>query len=287
MEASLNSLDPYKVFNVPRNFSMEDVKNKYRRLALKLHPDKNANNPVTAQLFQGIHHCYMLLVEEDKKRKADRPFQELRDEARHLAQQQEADRDAGPPAAMMMGKKFNIERFNSLYSEHRIKDAFDDGYGEWMQQVPPEKASERYNDAVQKRELQVQNRGAMPLELVSADTYLLGSTKVKDYSKPVSITGAGSGKGTGLVYTDYKVAHTTSKLISDPNAPFKQYDSIDQLERERANISYTMSEKEAAKVAKAKRKDARREEKRIHAVHERDELMRKQWEKMRMLLTTS
>jgi hypothetical protein len=200
--------------------------------------------------------------------------------------QQESEREAGPPPGLMMGKKFNIERFNNLYTEHRIKDAFDDGYGEWMQQVPPEKASNRYNDAAKKRELQVQNKGAMPLELVSADTYLLGSTKVSDYSKPVTITGAGSGRGTGLVYTDYKVAHTTSKLISDPNAPFKQYDNIDQLERERANISYTMSEQELAKAAKLKRKEAKREEKRLQSLQTRDEQMRQQWEKMRMLLTT-
>jgi DnaJ-class molecular chaperone len=39
----------YQILGLPKTATADDVKKTYRRLALKYHPDKNPNNPETAE----------------------------------------------------------------------------------------------------------------------------------------------------------------------------------------------------------------------------------------------
>src|ERR1700731_4106096 len=61
--------DPYEVLGVDRKASAGDIKSAFRKLAKKLHPDANKNDPKTAQRFAEINSAYEILGEE-KKRKA-------------------------------------------------------------------------------------------------------------------------------------------------------------------------------------------------------------------------
>ena len=46
--------DFYAVLGVPASATQDEIKKKYRRLAAKHHPDKNASEPEAAETFKAI-----------------------------------------------------------------------------------------------------------------------------------------------------------------------------------------------------------------------------------------
>src|SRR5215472_2315675 len=64
--------DPYEILGVDRKASAGDIKNAYRRLAKKLHPDANKNDPKAATRFSELNAAHELLGDEDKRKAFDR-----------------------------------------------------------------------------------------------------------------------------------------------------------------------------------------------------------------------
>ena len=64
--------DPYEVLGVDRKASAGDIKSAFRRLAKKLHPDANKNDPKAAGRFAEINAAYEILGEDDKRKAFDR-----------------------------------------------------------------------------------------------------------------------------------------------------------------------------------------------------------------------
>jgi DnaJ-class molecular chaperone len=63
--------DPYEVLGVQREASAQNIKNAYRKLAKKLHPDANKNDPKTAARFSELNTAYEILGDENKRRAFD------------------------------------------------------------------------------------------------------------------------------------------------------------------------------------------------------------------------
>jgi len=64
--------DPYEVLGVKKNADAAAIKSAFRKLAKKLHPDANKNDPKAAQRFAELNSAYEILGEEDKRKAYDR-----------------------------------------------------------------------------------------------------------------------------------------------------------------------------------------------------------------------
>jgi len=64
--------DPYAILGVPRTASEKDIKSAYRKLAKKLHPDRNTDNPKAAEKFSQATNAYDLLSDKDQRARFDR-----------------------------------------------------------------------------------------------------------------------------------------------------------------------------------------------------------------------
>ena len=59
LSRSGNSL--YELLDIPKSSTNEEIKKKYRRLALKYHPDKNPDNVEAEEMFKKINHANSIL----------------------------------------------------------------------------------------------------------------------------------------------------------------------------------------------------------------------------------
>lgn len=72
----LKQKDFYKILNVSRNATQNDIKKSYRKLALQYHPDRQSNKSEEEKMkaevfFKDVNLAYEVLSDETKKRKYD------------------------------------------------------------------------------------------------------------------------------------------------------------------------------------------------------------------------
>ncbi len=63
--------DYYQILGVDGDFSEEDIRRKYRKLAMQYHPDRNPDDPEAENRFKEIAEAYGVLTDPEKKRAYD------------------------------------------------------------------------------------------------------------------------------------------------------------------------------------------------------------------------
>jgi DnaJ family protein C protein 7 len=74
-EAKAKKRDYYKILDIDRNASTDDIRKAYKKLALKWHPDRNSESEeskkMAEKMFRDINDAYSVLSDAKKKRMYD------------------------------------------------------------------------------------------------------------------------------------------------------------------------------------------------------------------------
>lgn len=68
----MSKQDYYKLLNVQKNASAEEIKKAYRTLAMKYHPDRNPGDKTAEEKFREVSEAYEVLKDEQKRAAYDR-----------------------------------------------------------------------------------------------------------------------------------------------------------------------------------------------------------------------
>lgn len=82
-------IDYYKILGLNKNASQDDVKKAYKKLARKLHPDLNPDDPEAHRKFQEINEANEVLSDPEKRKKYDQYGENWKHADEFEAQQQQ------------------------------------------------------------------------------------------------------------------------------------------------------------------------------------------------------
>lgn len=295
-------MDPYKLLDLPKNFTLEQLKTNYKRVALKTHPDKSG---CSDYLFKLVTQAYKLLVKEYEKRQTEKPHSSLRNESKSYMHNQASTSRQPTNESLHVGsgQSFNVNTFNKVFDTYKLDDPVETkGYGTWMCQSSPLREdiaipnkfkgdgkidADKFNRVFETQETTPGRKVVIfkePEALMSCKKMSfgceLGVTKMSDFS-------GDNMNRKSLHYTDYKVAHTTNRLVDKNTRARKEYTSIDELEAERTTMRTQMSEKEFKAYQKKLLYEELAEKKRQEAVRKGDQAISKHYEKINKLLLGS
>lgn len=273
-------MDPYQILGLSKKFTLQELKDTYKALAMKVHPDKGG----TEELFLLVTKCYKQLAEEYKKRTSQKEFHELKADFKKA--------QAKPSRPTSGTSKFDLDRFNQVFSENKLENAYDKGYQSWMsdeqvQDIPKPKNSfklDRFNKEFEKNNIDKTNKYIIkykePEPLMASKKIgftELGEEDVDDFS------GDNTNKR-NLNYMDYKVAHTTSKIV-DPKLlkNVKSFKNVEELERHRGSIKYEMDEETMEEYQTRMKLEKIKERQRKEAMLKQDQQIQDHYERVNML----
>jgi curved DNA-binding protein CbpA len=272
-------LDPYKVLDLPKQFNENQLKKAYLKKAMKVHPDRGGSKDE----FQKVSIAYTVLKKKLKEREGNHSHNELKSSATSFLETQ-------PTQNMTNQDNFDVKVFNKIYTENRLDDPYDKGYGSWMEEETEESSGqgklfqgefnkdmfnhefEKYkHDQKQKLGNQIVHyeEPQERLSMKNQDSLVtLGQDKVTNFS----------GETNGLGFSDYKAAFTTDTTLIDTGSVDlnSRATSIKGVEHERTNISYQMTSEDQQKSAyqeALRQKEERRRVQRLQVYDQQGEDM--------------
>lgn len=305
-EMESGNVDSLRLLGLNTNYTIEELKSAYKRMAMETHPDRPGGN---TEKFQLVTQCYMSLLERLKGQAPAKSAMDLRADARAAYTTSSGGVDTNsdpigkgaarrksqvPPKFINPdGQGFNVKLFNKLYEENKIWDPNDDGYEDWLRKgdvdeirKAPPVFSKSFNIGVfnstfedwkdQQRTARDGGGGQIqkydrPQELISTSsgyTVLDGGEPIRDFTKSLDSPGA-------LNYSDLKAAYTGGCDMIDPRTvdARKEYRNVEELIRDRDRLDYVLSPEEAALEERYAREREQREQERLNRLSSRDNLV--------------
>lgn len=236
-------VNPYDIFKIPIDFTLEQLKAVYKKLALKYHPDRPNGDEMK---FKIITKIYLSLYEDYKTRQPDKQYMDLKNGCHNFIHNQESHQRRNKK---LNKDKFNIQLFNKIYEENKLFEPTDDGYGKWLKSTenksePPKLFSKSFNrnvfNTVFNEEVKRHNKNRQMIEYKDPDAQetsisysTLGQDKITDFSSHHSSENN---------YCDLKKAYTDTFLMTSDTTKRKKYNGLQDIKQHRNNISYTMSD---------------------------------------------
>ncbi len=280
-------MDPYKVLQVPYTASLEEIRENFKKIVLKVHPDRGGN----AKDFQTVKDAYRYLYKYKKEQRKqhqmeNRNMKELKQqrttENRNMKKSYEKINDVQKIKAT--AKNFDGKKFNMLFNEFKTEDADSRGYETVKSSENRPDASDilKQHNAPKQKQIAIIEEPE-PMELCTSNHKKIGLKHVDDFSKTHS-----NGQG----FTDYNSAYTNretlesmgnvrkdSRLESDVSVQMGAY------KNNRKNISYEMNPLEQAKYNLRQQEKTADEELRRFNASRQDQIAARQFQRMQNFIT--
>ena len=280
--------NPWKILNLNDNdYNVNNIKKAYKKMALKYHPDKVGSK--YEDKFQLITQSYIYLLgkAEDTNiinNKISKQVENIdyEDNINENLENIYIDKD-----------KFDINHFNKIFDTYKIPNSFDKGYSDLMKEDiknnDEQVFGKKFNndifnahfDNIKNKKIgtdiiQYNEPEALDTSNNNLNQTFLGINEIEDF---------GSMNNNNLSYTDYKKAHVDETLLIDINkVKYKTYNSIDHLESDRSNISYTPSHEDKIRYEYLERKKLEDDNLRLQQQKTYDDNVRKQYNKINQRL---
>lgn len=264
--------DSYQIFKLNKNFTWEELKKSYKKLAIKAHPDKGGDKI----LFDYITDKFYKLANEYKLRTSNKNYNELKNDYTDYIQKNNN----------YQNNKFDDnltvnERINKHFNETKVYDEdFDFGYGDTMlkstknredfkldnifdnKQFTNKSFNEIFDKNVTISKEIVKYDEPKPMVLAKNLNFSeIGAGKNQDYSSSIE-------KTNNLAYTDYMKAHSTNRLVdaSELNN-FKKFKNTQEYQKySDKKMKKQYDNKELEKINLKKEKDEQEEIERLDRI---------------------
>lgn len=121
----METQDYYKILGVSRDAEEKKIKDAYRELAFKYHPDRNRENPEAVNRMKAVNEAYAVLSHSEKRREYDAMRQQFGTSAHSQFRQQYSDQDIFSGSDI-----FRIfEEMTRMHGFRRSEDVFREFYG--------------------------------------------------------------------------------------------------------------------------------------------------------------
>ncbi len=259
--------ESWEILGIDPSSSIDKVRQRFRKLALKYHPDKGGSQ----YLFDKIKNAYkdILTFHAGLNQKS---HHDLRSGAREALQEQSQQQYRG----YLDPSNLNMDRFNSFFVKHRLEDPLDHGYGHLM-----EASSHHREEESQVAKAPIKKFADQQLILYKDPQEVFGcSTNVGNLGDDnKNFTTAWNSK---TQYTDYVEAHSNpvDRNIIPARDSFK---SIDDLKANRGK-SLKATKAEQKHHQKMEREKERKERHRMKRVYNNEQQMTSNYQKIQNLL---
>jgi curved DNA-binding protein CbpA len=298
---NMENIDPYEVFSISKNFTWNELKETYRKLAINTHPDKPGGNK---EVFNIITYCFEKLAHEYKKRESDLSHNELKKQSMDYFDKIVNDkmphpsiininRDGGDNAELFS------QKFNRNFEKCKVyDDEIEFGYGNNMEESSKIREDIKIEKVINKKKIDnksfndifnsrvpinkqlVKYKEPEPLLLAKSLQFTeLGNKRPDDYSS------SSVKKTNSLSYSDYMKAHEGGRLV-DPTIikDMKEFKSVEEYEVYRDNKANTeLSAKELKRQEIKKLREEKEEQMRLDRLNKYDKNIELSYEKANRL----
>ncbi len=298
---NMENIDPYEVFSISKNFTWNELKETYRKLAINTHPDKPGGNK---DVFNIITYCFEKLALEYKKRESDLSHNELKKQSMDYFDKIVNDkmphpsivninRDGGDNAELFS------QKFNRNFEKCKVyDDEIEFGYGNNMEESSKIREDIKIEKVINKKKIDnksfndifnsrvpinkklVKYKEQEPLLLAKSLQFTeLGSKRPDDYSS------SSVKKTNSLSYSDYMKAHEGGRLVDTSIIKnMKEFKSVEEYEVYRDNKAKTeLSAKELKRQEIKKLREEKEEQMRLERLNKYDKNIELSYEKANRL----
>ena len=303
---NMDTIDPYEVFNISKNFTWNELKETYRKLAISTHPDKPGGNK---DIFNIITYCFEKLAIEYKRRESDLSHMELKKQSGEFFDKIVSNKMPHPSIANMKGREGRdgrdgdaelfSQKFNRNFEKCKVyDDETEFGYGKNMDESSKVREDIKIDKVIKKNKIDnksfndifnskvpinkqlVKYREPEPLLLAKSLQFTeLGNKRPDDYSSS-SIK-----KTNSLSYSDYMKAHEGTRLVDTSIIKdMKEFKSVEEYEVYRdTKAKVELSAKELKQQELKKLREEKEEQMRLERLNKYDRNIELSYEKANRL----